>query len=194
MAQIKGLINAKGKSGEIIANNGTYFVDLTNATESSGTYTIPSEDIENGDFTLQVGDTLIDKDSGSMLKVATLTPSITASLVFEASSGGGGSQLYQHNLTITSASGQDIITLKIINDNNTSIDFTALGNYLNDNGFTSVSNLYETGGYIGSKSINPTGLYYKNNTIRVYYYKISSSDYDYYGLVVNSITDTIITL
>lgn len=106
MAQIKGIINAKGKSGEIIANNGAYFVDLTNATESSGTYTIPSADIENGDFTLQVGDTLIDKDSGSMLKVATLTPSITASLVFEASSGGGG--LKSNGLYILNSGGNDM--------------------------------------------------------------------------------------
>ena len=130
MAQIKGLINAKGKSGEIIANNGAYFVDLTNATESSGVYTIPSADIGNGDFTLQVGDTLIDKDSGSMLKVATLTPSITASLVFEASSGGGGSQLYQHNICLLDSTYKQYISLTIINDSNVAFDKTSLTNYI----------------------------------------------------------------
>ena len=132
-----GIGNVKGKSGEIIANNGAYFVDLTNATESSGVYTIPSADIENGTFTLQVGDTLIDKDSGSMLKVATLTPSITASLVFEASSG-GGKQLYQHNINATDISSGNPIeaSFTIITDNATALTFSAIASYLYNNGFT----------------------------------------------------------
>ena len=169
MAQIKGGLFAKGGSGTIIANNGAYFVDLTNATESSGTYTIPSADIENGDFTLQVGDTLIDKDSGSMLKVATLTPDITATLVYEASS--GGSQLYQHNIYAwgnKANTGNDRfrISLQIINDNNITFasdtDIAKLITWLSNNGFTSSNSCYHCSGgiYSGNSAVSGTFAVY----------------------------------
>ena len=196
MAEIKGLINAKGKSGEIIANNGAYFVDLTNATESSGVYTIPSADIENGDFTLQVGDTLIDKDSGSMLKVATLTPDITASLVFEASIGGGGKQLYQHNIFGEWVSGSYKVrtTFTILNDNNNTIDNTTLKTYLTDNGFNSSTKVLLASGelYMGG-SYKMCGIYINGTSI----YLCASGTGNEQTLNIvsfNTITDTIITL
>ena len=138
MAQIKGGLFAKGGSGTIISNNGAYFVDLTNATESSGTYTIPSADIENGDFTLQVGDTLIDKDSGSMLKVATLTPDITATLVYQTK------QSYQHNITFRIGK-KDVnepsnyttsITLSFITNDSTALTFSSLIDLLKNRGYS----------------------------------------------------------
>ena len=179
MAEIKGIINAKGKSGEIIANNGAYFVDLTNATESSGVYTIPSVDIENGDFTLQVGDILIDKDSGSMLKVATLTPVITASLVFEASSGGGGSQLYQHNIlmswtdSLNNKTGK--LTAQITSSDDTPFTMATLRQWLKTNGFTgnsgNTTNVYPLIGqrWWSSKNIENYGMFIDPNDSDVFY-------------------------
>lgn len=161
MAQIKGGLFAKGGSGTIIANNGAYFVDLTNATESSGTYTIPSADIENGDFTLQVGDTLIDKDSGSMLKVATLTPDITATLVYEASS--GGSQLYQHNIKINqSPSNATHLGAVIISDRATAYDYNSLKDYLTNNSMTSSGYCLPASGFQNGSLIILFGLWYNS--------------------------------
>ena len=191
MATIKGLINAKGKSGEIIANNGAYFVDLTNATESSGVYTIPSADIENGDFTLQVGDTLIDKDSGSMLKVATLTPSITASLVFEASSGGGGSQLYQHNIVATYSTIRIHIT--ITNSSNSSMSYSDILNFLNTNGFNSGVKLYNEIIIINTsvQTITAGGLYQDATHLKYYFLNGTGTTVDLSNF---TITDEIIPL
>lgn len=105
----------------------------------------------------------------------------------------GGSTLYQHNITLK-ITGNDIITLQIITNNNTNIDQTALSNYLVNNGFTSADNLLTANGYMPNYSNSITGLYYKNNSIRAYYYKIASSSYDYFNIGIASITDTIITL
>ena len=176
MAQIKGLINAKG-GGTILANNGAYFVDLTNATESSGTYTIPSADIENGDFTLQVGDTLIDKATGSMLKIATLTPDITATLVYEASS--GGSQLYEHNITIVASNGMHLL-LKITNDSST--PFTSIEtiiSYLAGKGYNDSNKLYPANGYHSYSGYEGTVYAVHSNStlgrLIVYIFKINGS-------------------
>lgn len=209
MAQIKGMINAKGKSGEIIANNGAYFVDLTNATESSGTYTIPSADIENGDFTLQVGDTLIDKDSGSMLKVATLTPSITATLVFEASS--GGSQLYQHNAILKMYENNSpencasIIRISFDSEDsspysNISSMLTAMYNKVGDNviinAYSNILKVYN------ASDRNIVGMQFYNNGVSVRFICVSGTltenniGIDVSDIVswTRSFTDTVITL
>ena len=201
MAQIKGIINAKGKSGEIIANNGAYFVDLTNATESSGTYTIPSADIENGDFTLQVGDTLIDKDSGSMLKVATLTPGITATLVFEAS--GGGKQLYQHNIKcecITDSQVKAYIALTIINDSNDNFTISTLLTWLSAKGFdtkqycASGAFVYKTGSSV--YNLSAYGIQAQGNSfLRVYgFASITGDNYTAFSSVNITLIDTVIAL
>lgn len=168
MASIKGGLFVKGKSEEAISNNGAYFVDLTNATESSGTYTIPSADIENGDFTLQVGDLLVDKNSGNILKVATLTPDITADLVVEESSG-GGKQLYQHNIVITNSNFGYHFTITINNDNNDAINSVdKLQSYLSSKGFTTTTKMLKVSGAFNADSALAVanGIYY-DGAIRI---------------------------
>ena len=90
--------------------------------------------------------------------------------------GGGGSQLYQHNIRIRydyNTTYEGILHLVILNDNNTPFDKTALIDYLTTNNYTSSSvgdSLGVLGGYIKNISPNqygsPISLYYTANALK----------------------------
>ena len=96
--------------------------------------------------------------------------------------GGGGKQLYQHNLTIKSidSNGRCVyITLDIINNSNTQIDYNALKSYLNDNGFV-YQKLKGCSGAYGDSNNNwaITGIYYSSGSICISYITTGSVEFN----------------
>lgn len=82
-----------------------------------------------------------------------------------SASGGGGSSLYCHCITIST--GNVSVTTLIINDSSTAIGVDALKTFLTDNGFTLSDKLYFASGK-SSASAWAIGLGIGSNVIKVY--------------------------
>ena len=111
-----------------------------------------------------------------------------AYLVLESiASFGGGSQLYQHNLTIT-VSASSYVRLQILNKSNTPIDYNALKTFLSNYG-----SLYIANGQIWSRAYNIIAVYHSSDKI-YYRYLDGTSEANSEIEANDTIQDTIIEL
>lgn len=141
------------------------FKTTTDATESGGVYTLDVSEITG----IEANDYLLYINSGvatTLYQVASIS-SGTATLNVVASFGGGGKQLYQHNIAYRDTTNQILLNLQFtINAPITSI--SDLKTWLSDNGYTSTSNLFylNGGNYKGNTAY---ALYLDNTTIKIGY-------------------------
>lgn len=103
-----------------------------------------------------------------------------------SSSGGGGSQLYKHCISIEYPTENAVINVEITNDNNTAFTAQTLKEWLRDNGFTRISTKagkLATGFHYGS-----AGTY--KTIIHNIYVNSSYMDYIYYHGIKNDFSMT----
>lgn len=119
------------------------FTSSTDATESGGVYTLDISGITG----IEVNDYIAYLNSGAfttLYQVASISSGV-ATLNVVGSFGGGGSQLYQHNITIQFTS--CLAYISIINDSNVAFTVSTLLTWFTNNGFTTVLNSYQITGY-----------------------------------------------
>lgn len=122
---------------------GVLFTSSTDATESGGVYTLDVSGITG----IEVNDYIAYLNSGAfttLYQVASISSGV-ATLNVVGSFGGGGSQLYQHNITIQFTS--CLAYISIINDSNVAFTVSTLLTWFTNNGFTTVLNSYQITGY-----------------------------------------------
>ena len=99
-----------------------------------------------------------------------------------------GSKLYQHNFVITQVGGVRM-TFNIINSSDSSMNLSAVNDYLNTNGFNNLNKPYTASGSIYNGSGTIVGIVYSSGGPRAYYV---ASDGTYDNVTLSSISYEII--
>lgn len=116
---------------------------------------------------------------------------------------GGGKQLYQHNIFLSSTGYLAKISVSIISESSTSMTLNDLKTWLNNKGFNNVSTLYcLVGGYYGSTVSNHNmlvggliGIFNNNGTLRLSFANYNGSTWVETGINIDTLdTDKVITL
>lgn len=177
------------------------FTSSTDATESGGIYTLDVSGITG----IEVNDYILYVNSGvatTLYQVASITSGTATLNVIASFGGGGGSQLYQHNIKMYKYE-KWTITLSLITDNNTQFTASTLFNWLANNGFTTSEKVLACNGvaWYGSTLYNIMGIGQTtandNSTAKHLIGRADASWLNYYealDLTSATITDTIITL
>ena len=166
-----GITNAKG--GE---KSNTLLTATTDATENSGVYTLALSYL---DTTPKVNDFIVFVDSGALttLYQVNAVDSTNATLTKIGDiGGGGGKQLYQHNVKVTKTGTINFYGVLIIcNDSATKFNLSSLKQYLLSKGYNDYNHRQCNGGFAtnGSNLYVAESIciynYYGENVIRYYY-------------------------
>ena len=113
--------------------------------------------------------------------------------------GGGGSQLYQHNILIHTQLYSSYIAMQVISTSNTQLTEQTLTDYIQNNMTSDGTNYLEATGHIrvNSKNHIVEGIYYSSSAqkLKCVGYNYSTSEMLYQELTpITTITDTVITL
>ena len=161
----------------------------TDATEDGGVYTISAS---GSLVNISVNDYILYVNSGvatTLYQVASITSGTATLNVVASFGGGGGSQLYQHNIKIKDSS-NNYYYLVITNNSNTSITSTTLKDFLVNNGFTAESSLEYTDGVTSSHSgLGKIWCIFYSTTADLFRYKDLNNNAG--SIVISTITDTI---
>ena len=123
----------------------------------------------------------------------------TIQLIFRGDIGGGGSQLYQHNINITAHDGIDV-SLQIVNDNSSEMSFADVCKWINENGFNYTSPKYRS--YLANGKAYSSGTFYiikycytqYNTSLTFYCTSTSNNDVGFGVNSTNFFVDTVIPL
>ena len=135
MAEIKGLINAKGKGGGASGGNVWHTWTQANFIDGEATFSI-GDIVKPNDIPLSVADKILYVDESDKITECYMIDaigdiSVTLEKVGEFGGGGGGSQLYQHNITLkgtTTSSNDTTIMFTIVNSS--ALPFVKNVNYI----------------------------------------------------------------
>jgi len=175
-------------------NTNRLFTSSTDATESGGVYTLDVSGITG----IEVNDYIAYLNSGAfttLYQVASITSGV-ATLNVVGSFGGGGSQLYQHNIVCQNdISKHQRFSLTIINDSATPMGKDDVRDFLNTNGYNPsdttpllVNNYYKCDGVSAESNVLYIiyGIWYSNYNVFV---SVINSSGTGYNVQVNTAND-----
>lgn len=182
-----GIGNVKGAGG--VSN--TMLTTTTDATENSGTYTLALTYLSE---TPKVNDYVVYVNSGNLTTLyqvsAVDSTNATLEKIGDIGGGGGGNQLYQHNIVLSETGYTAELDIFITNDNPNQMTLNDVKTWLNDKGYNAVGSYYRLINGYRATTDTPTkyivgglkGVFNNNGTIRLLYMVYSGSQWDISGL------------
>lgn len=166
-----GIANVKGSG---IGSN--LLTTTTDATFINQTYELALSYLSN---TPKVNDYVayVDSDLIKTLYKVTAVDSTKATLAKIGDIGGGGKQLYQHNIVLgTTTTGTKVVITIINDDRNNYTLLSHIKTWLYNNNFSGYNNIYQCSGVVLSDDVFiPYGVSVISNSIKCIYYTTTAS-------------------
>lgn len=187
---------------EVSGETGLYYIDASDLPNyvitDTATGTIPTE-YNLGDVVIAISQDIQGTEPNititeyiEAIYIVNGINDSTGDLILEKQMKSKGKQLYQHNIYIKGniSAGQFLVSLTIINQDNTPFTQSSLYDYFDNNGFNSTTKIYNASGSAGNNLSSVIGMAAINNYLQVAYYNGSIT----YVSSIASFDDTIIPL